>query len=213
MLLLYYQMYTHRGTLGNILVFLVSVAGILSSFVRYQFLNFVDQSQMGAAVYTTVWVTVLFSSITCLMLYLRLLYSCLNIPNLWAYSIRQLRVPKLGLCIAVAVNGALGVFAVLVLRKDMMAIAERVEIMEMHIVWRTIFHVLYYTRIFQRSFECECVAGDSKCLLVLSAKWACSASIVNNGLSNMLFNLSLNRTDRTKCVLVSIIMNRTCVLM
>ena len=155
MLLLYYRMYTSRGTLGNIVVVLISVAGILSSFVRYQFLSVVDTSQMGAAVYTTVWVTVLFSSCTCSLLYFRLLLSCTNIPGLWMHSMNHLRVPGLWLFVAFVVNSAAGAYAVNMLRTDMELIAERVEAMEMHILWRRIFYVLYYSRLLQRVLECE----------------------------------------------------------
>ena len=154
-LLLYYRMYTHRGTLGNMVVLLISVAGIFSSFVRYQYLNVVNTSRVGAAVYTTVWVTVLFSSCTCSLLYLRLLGSCRNIYGLWVHAIDHMRVPAPGLILAVIVNSVIGAYAVSMLRTDMLAIAERVDAMDMHLLWRSIFSVLYYARITQRFLECE----------------------------------------------------------
>ena len=157
MVLLYYRMYTHRGTLGNILVFLISVAGIFSSFVRYQYLNVVNTSQMGAAVYTTVWVTVLFSSCTCCLLYFRLLKSCGNIYRLWMHGIYHMRVPSTWLFASMVANSVLGTYAVTMLKADMDVIAARVEAMGMHILWRTIFQLLYYTRLLQRSLECKCI--------------------------------------------------------
>ena len=144
-------MFNHNGALGNIVVTLITVAGVTSSFIRYEYFQVINESSVGTAVYTTVWVTVLFSSLWCSFLYVLILWqSPRMLGSVWSQHKQVWRVAfAMGL-------GVFGVLALYSLYEEMSIVQGLVDSdNNLHPLWKWIFKCLFYARILQRTLACE----------------------------------------------------------
>ena len=143
------SIFNHNGALGNIFVTLITVAGIMSSFLRYEFFTIIHNSTIGTAVYTTVWVTLLISSIWCSVVYTYILYDCSAVVrSIWTEHGNIWRVLLMtGLC-------GFSMVSIWSLCNEMSILFKEVE-ENFQPFWQGVYHALFYARITQRSLACE----------------------------------------------------------
>ena len=142
------SIYNHHGALGNIIVTLITVAGIMSSFLRYEFFTIIHNSSIGTAVYTTVWVTLLISSIWCSVLYVQIIYDCWAvIRTIWSDHWNFCRIFLFLVLMACAM------ISVRSLYNEMYILMDRVE--KFQKFWIRVYTILFYARMIQRTIACE----------------------------------------------------------
>ena len=145
-------MFNHNGALGNIVVTLITVAGVTSSFIRYEYFQVINESNVGTAIYTTVWITVLFSSLWCSFLYVMILWQCSGtVRTVWSQQKGRVWPVVVGI-----VLGIFGFSALYSLYEEMGIVWDMVESdTNLHPLWKRLYQGLYYARIVQRTLACE----------------------------------------------------------